>query len=260
MTDASDLHIAWRCFADWFRAQTPVMFRAGRGDVDGPLAPLFELVDGQFLGGEASAPPETHLGPAVFDGGFTLSGLDDARREKDMLDTLARDQGWPSSWWSTSWFPFASDGCGQVLVVDADTGVVIEFIHDDDARPVRAQTLAALFADTADRLERGALIFDPRIGVTEADAARRWQEQRDARAAQEAVYAARARWGPWGSVLRCCSPWPLPCGLPWALNRVVAASSLAFSCVVNTATELRCATPTTATFPRLPRATPPACA
>jgi hypothetical protein len=161
-----------------------VTFRSGQPDADGPLTSLFALVDGQVDG------------PAVFDGGFTLSCVEDARRDKDMLDTMARDEQWPSSWWSPTWFPFASDGCGQMLVVDGDSGAVIEFIHDDDERPVRAPSLAAFFDDAADSLERGALVFDPHIGVVGADAAERWQEERDARAAEAAVSAARARWWP----------------------------------------------------------------
>jgi hypothetical protein len=132
----------------------------------------------------------------VFEGGFTLLSLDDARGEKAMLDSLARDEQWPSSWWSPTWFPFASDGCGQLLVVDGDTGSVIEFIHDDEERPVWAPSLAEFLVERAEELEQGRQVFDARIGVIDAGHAARRQQQQEARAAQEAVYAARARWLP----------------------------------------------------------------
>jgi hypothetical protein len=184
MTDANDLQTSWQRFADWFAAHTPVTFRAGRADADGPLSSLFLLVDGQV--GTA----------AVFDGGFSLLSLDDARGEKAMLDTLARDEQWPSSWWSPTWFPFASDGCGQVLVVDGDTGSVIEFIHDDEDRPVLAPSLVEFLVERAEELEQGRQVFDAHIGVVDAGHAARRQQRQEARAAQEAVYAGRARWFP----------------------------------------------------------------
>lgn len=185
MNNDADLSASWQAFAAWFAAHTPVRFGAGRGDVDGPLSSWFALVDGQE-------------GAAVFDGGFTVMGADDASRDKAMLDTLAQREQWPSSWWSTAWFPFASDGAGQVLALDATSGEIIEFIHDDDARPLRAPSLAALLADTHHALEAGTLVFDVRVGVVDAQQQQRWQQQREQRLQEQAV--APPRWLPFAAV------------------------------------------------------------
>ena len=73
------------------------------------------------------------------------------------MDKLAKDEAWEPSWWSPSWFPFAGDHAGQLLVVDEQSGEVIEFMHDDAAqRPRLARRLRLFGRDTWRAFRRSA--------------------------------------------------------------------------------------------------------
>ncbi len=82
--------------------------------------------------------PEAYLYERAMLDSFTLCSREEASVEKTMMDNLLEAEvEWDETWWSTRWYPFASDGAGQLLCVHGDTGEVIEFLHDDDPRPVR---------------------------------------------------------------------------------------------------------------------------
>jgi hypothetical protein len=121
-------------------------------DATGPTAAFHGVADG------------TSPGAPHFES-FELMSLAESTGEKAMMDKLATDEAWEPSWWSPSWFPFAGDHAGQLLVVDGATGEVIEFMHDDEARPLVAPSLEAYFATVATRLEAGELIHDVRHGI-----------------------------------------------------------------------------------------------
>jgi hypothetical protein len=104
------------------------------------------------------------------------------------MEQLALDEGWDEAWWSPEWFPFASDGAGQLLVVD-ERGRVLEFLHDDDARPVLAASLEAYLVAVLESLERGRLVVDPDYGLVEPG----FRERLAARAAERAP-PPRPRW------------------------------------------------------------------
>ncbi|RZO63984.1 MAG: hypothetical protein EVA89_05745 [Sandaracinaceae bacterium] len=119
-------------------------FAPGASDAVGPLASFLARWNGQR--DDAAVP---------FFEAFHLLDAESCAREKAMMDGLASEEGWPASWWDPDWVPFASDGCGQLLVLDVRSGAVIEFIHDDEPRPVHAETLEAFLAAYADALEHG---------------------------------------------------------------------------------------------------------
>lgn len=130
------------------------VWNPGRADATGPTAAFHRVADG-------TAPGAPHFES------FELMSLAESAGEKAMMDKLATDEAWEPSWWSPSWFPFAGDHAGQLLVVDEGSGEVIEFMHDDEARPLVAPSLEAYFATVATRLEGGELIHDVRHGIIE---------------------------------------------------------------------------------------------
>lgn len=145
----------------WLHANvdSPPTFGPSRDDVTGPLAVLYAAFDGQLDG-----PPLV--------GHHRILTWDDARAEKTLMDELAADEGWDGTWWNTDWHPFASDGTGQLLVVDAKSGCVLEFLHDDDARPEIAPDLQRLFTRIWTALQAGVVVYDPVFGIgTPEDAA-----------------------------------------------------------------------------------------
>ncbi len=129
--------------------------------------------------------------------GFYLLDAEGTAREKSMMDRLARDGAWPETWWDLDWVPFATDICGQLLVLEARSGKVIEFIHDDDLRPRHEETLEAFLGAYADELESGrrALRQGYIVDLEDHDAQlTRAQERADART-QESRRALRTLLG-----------------------------------------------------------------
>ncbi|MCB9679488.1 MAG: SMI1/KNR4 family protein [Alphaproteobacteria bacterium] len=102
-------------------------------------------------------------------GGHRFLPLEEARAEKRAMDQLALDEGWEASWWSPDWHPFASDFAGQLLVVDAPTGRVLEFLHDDEARPEIAPDLDRLIERIWTALHAGTHVYDPQFGIGTPD-------------------------------------------------------------------------------------------
>ncbi len=140
--------------ASWLEANaaSPPRFGAPIPGATGPLGPLYRGFNGQLDG-----PPLV--------GNHRFLNLDDALDEKRMMDELAATNGWEASWWSPDWHPFASDHAGQLLVVDAVTGQVLEFVHDDDGRPVLAPTLERLLERIWTALHAGRVVYDRDFGI-----------------------------------------------------------------------------------------------
>lgn len=140
----------------------------------GPLRALHRVADGQ-------------TGASGLFDGFQLLSASEARAEKLAMDRLARDEGWDEAWWSPRWHPFASDGAGQLLVVDESDGAVREFVHDDEGRVTLAPSLDAFLDRFLDSLEGGQRVWDDEAGIIETAqlerdrAARAERAQRGAR-------------------------------------------------------------------------------
>lgn len=141
-------------------------------EVPPPLRLLYRVADGQ-------------VGPSALFDGYRFLTLADARAEKAMMDRLAKDEGWDEAWWSARWHPFASDGMGQLLVVDDEA--VIEFLHDDDPRPVLARSVEDYLEDFVTSLETGERVFDAKIGVVEVAQLERQHAYEAERAARDAA-------------------------------------------------------------------------
>lgn len=115
----------------------------------------------------------------------------EAREEKEAMDRLATEEGWEEAWWSPRWWPFASDGAGQLLVAEVDGGEVREFFHDDEARPVLAPSAEAFLERFAESLESGERVWDDEHRIIEAAERDRIRAQRAQ--TKVAVQAAEAR-------------------------------------------------------------------
>ena len=150
----------------------PDVFNPPLSQASGPLAPLHQLANGQALD------------RAIFER-FHLLSAEGCTAQKTMLDGLAKKESWPATWWSLDWHPFAEDITGGLLVLDAKTGEVIEFLHDDDARPLLGTSLEDWLSKFVARLESGALIYDAKVGVVERDFHEKLAAQRAKRVARE---------------------------------------------------------------------------
>ncbi len=157
----------------WFGEHVAAdFFDAGVRAVDGVLGPLLSRWNGQL--------PED----VAFYEGFYLLDREGVAREKAMMDQLAADERWPDTWWSRDWVPFGTDLAGQLLVVDCRSGRVIEFLHDDDARPEHGESLAAFLAAYADALEAGERRLHNGY-ITEVAELERYLEEAPKRAAEQ---------------------------------------------------------------------------
>lgn len=182
--DSGALNSAMDRIERWFAEHVEAHYFAdGRADGIGPIAALHARWDGQ-------------RGDVHFYDGFELLGVDEAASERARMDKLALEEDWPSTWWSTDWQPFGADGMGQLLVVDVSTGEVLEFLHDDDARPDHAESLEVFLTTYAAQLESGervlkdGYIFDP---VEQAAMEARLEAQRQARKDAQAEQEQKAR-------------------------------------------------------------------
>lgn len=173
----------------WLQRHAPaerVRLRSPTGAPEsGPLAPIYALGDGQ-------------AGPTGLFDQYRFLAHDEARREKAAMDRLARDEGWEDGWWSARWHPFASDGAGQLLLVDEDSDAVIEFLHDDDARPELAPSAEAFVVSFVETLEDGRRTWDDRMGIVQVSELER---AASARRAREQVEADAQRAGRWALVI-----------------------------------------------------------
>jgi hypothetical protein len=159
--------------ASWLEANaaSPPRFGPPIPEASGPLAPLYRGFNGQLDG-----PPLV--------GAHRFMSLDEALAEKRMMDELAAKEGWEAGWWSPDWHPFASDLAGQLLVVDAPTGKVLEFVHDDEGRPEIAPDLDRLITRIWTALNAGKVLYDPEFGIGTAEEIARYHEAAARRPAQ----------------------------------------------------------------------------
>ena len=158
----------------------PNVFNPPLSEATGPLAPLHQLANGQALD------------RAIFDR-FHLLSAEGCIARKTMLDGLAKTESWPATWWSFDWHPFAEDITGGLLVLDAKTGEVIQFLHDDDARPLLGTSLEDWLSKFVARLESGELIYDAKVGVVEHDFHAKLAAHHEAQRAAKAPLDAKAQ-------------------------------------------------------------------
>jgi cell wall assembly regulator SMI1 len=99
--------------------------------------------------------------------GHTLLGPEEIATDWATLVEIKADVGTGDDWWRPAWIPFSSDGMGQAFCVDADTGAVVEFVHDGEHDPV-ARRLEGWLARWAEELEAGEQVLDPGRGGIDA--------------------------------------------------------------------------------------------
>ncbi|MEI1278989.1 SMI1/KNR4 family protein [Leptospira venezuelensis] len=122
-------------------------------ELPSPLQKLYLIADGQ-----KEEFPNIFLGHSF----MTLS---DSLEAKKILDELAEEENWEKEWWDKNWYPFGDGGTGDHLVLDKETGKVLEFIHDSEDRPEYADSIENYLKDLIEGLESGKFYFDPKLGI-----------------------------------------------------------------------------------------------
>jgi cell wall assembly regulator SMI1 len=77
-------------------------------------------------------------------------------------------EGWDDWYWRRAWISFASDGAGDSMCVDAESGRVILFQSETPERDIQAPTLEGWLTRWADELEAGEQAFDTDGAIVEA--------------------------------------------------------------------------------------------
>ena len=81
-----------------------------------------------------------------------------------------REQEVKNDWWNPGWIPFTSDGAGNHLCVDLDPnpggtyGQVIEMIHDDADRSLKASSLMTYIEHYTEKLKSDAYRYSDDYG------------------------------------------------------------------------------------------------
>jgi cell wall assembly regulator SMI1 len=96
------------------------------------------------------------MGKPIF-GQFALLSLASAAKDY-ALELKVRTQTADAGFWRDEWWPFASDGGGNVMAVDASTGGVIEALNDPYRRKRVDATLDRWLARRARELCKGAFL------------------------------------------------------------------------------------------------------
>ena len=85
------------------------------------------------------------------------------------------DAGVADAWWHTGWFPFGSNGGGDLYCVDTapteggTVGQVITHSHESGEHRILAPSLSAWLSELAEGLAAGKFKYDEMWGMTPAD-------------------------------------------------------------------------------------------
>ena len=112
------------------------------------------------------------LKQALSEWGIQKELLDGGDFEGEEADSEA---GVADAWWLTGWFPFGSNGGGDLYCVDTapaeggTVGQVITHSHESGEHRILAPSLAAYLSDLAEGLAAGKFKYDEMWGMTPAD-------------------------------------------------------------------------------------------
>ncbi len=102
-------------------------------------------------------------------GPFGLTAPDVALETRSMMRDMEAEElesgDWPEPFYEQTWIPFADNGSGDDLVVDATTGEVLVFDHEERTSRMLATSLDELFLSIADQCERGELVWNEDWGI-----------------------------------------------------------------------------------------------
>ena len=118
--------------------------------------------------------------------GREFLGLDRVQQEweiwKGLLETgeIAEFESDPigpirNDWWNTRWIPITSDGAGDYDCLDlapaqgGDSGQVIDFLHDDGQREVKARSFGSWLAAFVEGCELGTYVYTDDYGIIEKE-------------------------------------------------------------------------------------------
>jgi cell wall assembly regulator SMI1 len=80
--------------------------------------------------------------------------LEDALASHQMISAFDQRGEFPAGWWRREWVPLLANGGGDFVCVDAETGGLTWYFHDDAARPAfDSRTIAELLDELLSELE-----------------------------------------------------------------------------------------------------------
>ncbi len=102
-------------------------------------------------------------------GPFGLTAPDVALETRSMMRDMEADEldsgDWPEPFYNETWIPVGDNGSGDDLVVDAATGHVLVFEHEERTNRLLATSLEELFATIVDACERGERVWNEDWGI-----------------------------------------------------------------------------------------------
>lgn len=119
----------------------------------------------------------------------------------DMAQEAEPDSVYDQPWWSSDWWPFLSDGAGQLICWDKANNSIIEFLHDDPTRDILFDNDPfAFLIDMAERVAQGRSEWRKDTGfmtgeqLARLDAFVQQQEQREQQRQADVVRVRNQLW------------------------------------------------------------------
>lgn len=186
---SDDIHDIWQTVEQWCARHAPALAdEMADGASDRALAEAGERLEDAWPS-QLEASLRTHDGWAAFvvHGSWRLLSAaeiaDTWRRIRDIGfgdDPALPAEGTPEGpvdpvFWSDDWLPIAEGAQGRFACLDlappeeGDVGQVVEFWHQDPARPVRASSYADWFGEFADELVSGGYWLEGETSLVPSD-------------------------------------------------------------------------------------------
>jgi len=177
------MKLIWDRIEAWLRANAPVIFESLRAGASAEALAEAERALGVTFPDDVRASYRIHNGAdsTVFIEGWELLSLERIRDEwaawKDLLDrgTFVEFQSRPDGrtlpdWWSPAWIPLTYSGAGDHHSLDMSpgpegvAGQIIIMFHDDESRPVVAESFSGWLERFADDLDAGRYVYSADYG------------------------------------------------------------------------------------------------
>ena len=106
-------------------------------------------------------------------GPFSLISPDESQETRGIMEQVQaeelEDGEMDERFYPAEWIPFASDGSGDDVVVNAVTREVRHFDHEERADTLLAPDLPTFFADQMQKIEAGELVWNADWGIVPPD-------------------------------------------------------------------------------------------
>lgn len=166
----------WQPIEAWLKANAPLLLERFEPGASKKQITATEKELGRPLPDELKELLMIHNGGTFAWAGYDLMSLDNIvstikmQHELFLSDYLDNEnQPTPKVkglWWNPQWTPFVDFGTGDFYVIDSDpaeqgtVGQIVEFRHDNSARPAMTSSLATWLKQIGEDLARGLYFYD----------------------------------------------------------------------------------------------------